>query len=280
MRILVFEGDLRQMYLAKHLEKMKYAVGILHKDEIMGEREKDAAECLRDKVRAHEVIVLPTPSFTKEGMIRGTDLSFDTLAEMVQEGQMIFGSVIGRERTQMLLQKGVKVHDMMASEEVAMRNAVATAEGAIAEAIGLTDGNLHEMSALVIGYGRCGSVLAQKLKGLCGEVCVTARRKEVRTQAESMGFRAILLEEWIGDDFDIIFNTVPAPVLGKKEIGTLKSDCVIIDLASAPGGVDYEACADAGIKAKLCSALPGKYAPKTSGVILAEEIERSIICRN
>ena len=49
----------------------------------------------------------------------------------------------------------------------------------------------------------------------------------------------------------------------------------IIDIASAPGGVDYEAAGALGIAAKLCLGLPGKYAPKTAGEILAEEIMKT-----
>lgn len=278
MRVLVFAGDLRQKYLAGHLEKMKYEVKLLS-DKERGNKEQSCMKDLEILVRECDVLVLPTPSFSQDAMIRGSVFSFDELQSVLHPGQMVFGSIIGKERTGILEQKGVKVYDMMASEEVAVRNAVATAEGAIAEAISLTSSNLHDMNALVIGYGRCGSVLAEKLKGLCREVCVTARRKEVRTEAEAMGFRAELLCDCSWERYGIIFNTVPAPVIGEERVAELKKGCVIIDLASAPGGVDYEACQKAGIRAKLCGGLPGVYAPETSGIILAEEIERSIICR-
>lgn len=278
MKVLVFAGDLRQKYLAERLKKMKYEVKLLSDKESRNEEQPCPKE-LEALVKECDVLVLPTPSFTKEGLIRGNVFSFDELQNVLQAGQLVFGSIIGKERTGILEQKGVKVHDMMASDEVAVRNAVATAEGAIAEAISLTVSNLHEMNALVIGYGRCGSVLAEKLKGLCREVCVTARRKEVRTEAEAMGFRAELLCDCSWERYGIIFNTVPAPVIGEERVAELKKGCVIIDLASAPGGVDYESCQKAGIRAKLCSGLPGVYAPETSGIILAEEIERSIICR-
>ena len=279
MKVLVFAGDLRQEYLAKRLEETGYEVKFLPDKDGTEGKSQEHINKLQAVIEKSDVLVLPTPSFSKDEMIRGSVLSFEQLSVFLQEGQMVFGSLIGKERTEILQQKGVKVHDMMASEEVAVRNAVATAEGAIAEAISLTSSNLHDMNALVIGYGRCGCVLAEKLKGLCREVCVTARRKEVRTEAEAMGFRAELLCDCLWERFGIIFNTVPAPVIDRKTLGALKKDCVIIDLASAPGGVDYEACIEAGIHAKLCGGLPGKYAPETSGVILAEEIERSIICR-
>jgi len=52
----------------------------------------------------------------------------------------------------------------------------------------------------------------------------------------------------------------------------LPASVVIIDIASAPGGCDYTYCKKKGIHAKLCPGLPGQYAPKTSGEILAKAI--------
>ena len=51
---------------------------------------------------------------------------------------------------------------------------------------------------------------------------------------------------------------------------------MILDMASAPGGVDYEACKELGISAALLPGLPGKYAPASSAEILAEKIERTL----
>ena len=53
-------------------------------------------------------------------------------------------------------------------------------------------------------------------------------------------------------------------------------DVVIIDIASAPGGIDYEYALNHGINAKLCLGLPGKVAPRASADILVTEIEALI----
>lgn len=76
-------------------------------------------------------------------------------------------------------------------------------------------------------------------------------------------------------DYDYIFNTVPAQVVDRGVLEACKKDAAVIDIASAPGGVDFEAAKALGIAAKLCLGLPGKYAPKTAGEILAEEIMRT-----
>ncbi len=286
MRIVVFPGDKRQNYLAGELEKKKQEVILLsaQKADVIGNSGKNFMRCMEEVVEQADVLVLPTPSFTQDGKIRNAkegdwELDFEAFLEKVSVGQCVFGSVIGKERMEALRQKGVKVYDMMTSEEVALRNAVATAEGAICEAICSGAENLQDAKCLVIGFGRCGSVLAHKLKGLCKEVAVLARRSEVRTQAKSLGFESFSMETEFMSGYQYIFNTVPAGVLLEKQLKKIDAGTVIIDLASAPGGVDYEYCKKEGITAKLCSGLPGKYAPKTSGIILADEIERSIGCR-
>jgi dipicolinate synthase subunit A len=45
---------------------------------------------------------------------------------------------------------------------------------------------------------------------------------------------------------------------------------VVIDIASAPGGVDFEAAKQLGIAAKLCPGLPGKYSPRSAGEAAAQ----------
>lgn len=47
---------------------------------------------------------------------------------------------------------------------------------------------------------------------------------------------------------------------------------MIIDLASAPGGVDFDAAQAMGLQAKLASGLPGRCAPDTAGELIAQTI--------
>ena len=60
----------------------------------------------------------------------------------------------------------------MKDESIAVFNAVATAEGAILEAMLHKQTNIHHSRTLVLGYGRCGKVLSEKLKGLSAHVTV------------------------------------------------------------------------------------------------------------
>jgi dipicolinate synthase subunit A len=76
---------------------------------------------------------------------------------------------------------------------------------------------------------------------------------------------------------DIIFNTVPHMVLDSSILKYATPDILIIDLATQPGGTDFEAANTFGLKAILAPGLPGKVAPFTAGKILADVIPRLLI---
>ena len=173
-----------------------------------------------------------------------------------------------------LRRKGIRYWDYMLSEEVALKNAVATAEGAIGEALRLWPENLSGSHCLVLGYGKCGRLLALRLKQFGAQVTVYARRKEVRVQAQTEGMTA-------ADDStlpselshcQVIFNTIPAPILTHVHLTALPKDHLIIELAGGQGCIPAEPARPTGLYYVKCPGLPGKYAPKESAKILADYI--------
>ena len=133
---------------------------------------------------------------------------------------------------------------------------------------------IHGCRALVIGFGRLGKALAPRLRGLGAKAWTAARSPHQRALAESMGLEAESLRalpEWLCA-FDLVVNTVPAPVLGAAELSALKEGAVVIDLASRPGGVDFAAAEKLGVKAIHALSLPGKEAPVTAGRYIRDTV--------
>lgn len=157
---------------------------------------------------------------------------------------------------------------------IAIENAVATAEGAICQAIQASDINLHQSQVLVIGFGKCGEILADKLSGLKCQVSISTRDETAKARAKAYGYRLLAKPSY--KEFDILFNTAPAPVIDASVIDQLKADAVIIDIASKPGGTDFNYCIQKGITAKHCPGIPGKYSPKTSARILFDQIQEKL----
>ncbi len=69
---------------------------------------------------------------------------------------------------------------------------------------------------------------------------------------------------------DLCINTVPAPIITAEVLVEMPLHALIIDLASKPGGTDFQFAEKRGVKALLAPGLPGIVAPKTAGQILAK----------
>ena len=61
-------------------------------------------------------------------------------------------------------------------------------------------------------------------------------------------------------------------VINSSVLKALNSDCLIIDIASPPYGVELSAAEKLGFKVIVPGSLPGKTAPKTAGIIIADVI--------
>lgn len=218
----------------------------------------------------HDAVLLPIPQTKKY---------LEANAERLQKGQIVYGCRFPCELRQQCEERGIAFVDYMEAEGVSAYNAVATAEGAVAEALQGACVTIHGSRCLVAGYGCCGEVLSERLLSLNADVTVMERKEEKRARARAHGCRAVSFScapDEMGE-YDYIFNTVPALVFTAEKLSRVKPDVRIIDIASAPGGVDYDFCQKREIQAKLCPGLPGKYAPKSSAGILVEVIGKTIL---
>ena len=110
---------------------------------------------------------------------------------------------------------GNNIADLWADEALLQRNAALTAEGAVSAAMRASDRALRDLRCLVIGWGRIGRPLAEKLAALGAEVTVASRSATHRHQALARGLRAVAPEamgEALGQA-NLVFSTPPALVL-------------------------------------------------------------------
>jgi dipicolinate synthase subunit A len=125
-----------------------------------------------------------------------------------------------------------------------------------------------------LGFGRIGKILARMLLGIGANVTVEARKYQDLAWIKSYGYNGVhlnQLEKVIGN-YDVIFNTIPSVILDTEILSKIKKDCLVIDLASKPGGVDFEMARDMGLKVIWALSLPGKVAPNTAGNIIKDTI--------
>lgn len=286
--IAIIGGDLRFMHLAILLKKQGYAVTVYgnhpsfyqlsKEDSDYVTKEITAATSLSTAVKQNDVIIGPIP-FSKDGEHITTNklaesIPVSSFLQLLTHKPFVFGGAINSNSTSFLVEHEIPFSDLMNLEPVAIGNAIATAEGTILEAIKRSAINLHQRNALILGFGRCAKVLALKLKGLDVLVTIAARNTEALAYAKAYGFNTCMLQNDLLNlsSYDFIFNTIPSKVVTREALLTARADVTIIDIASAPGGVDFAAAQELGINSSLCLALPGIYAPKTSAEILLDAI--------
>ena len=280
--ILVIGGDARQYYMAEKLLECGCEVvcyGEVFQSSTPGIKRLDSLEEVWEKLgQTGNSVVFPIPVTTDGTYIKGTKetIRLDDICLYMKEKERIYGGNIPANMRVACEMKQGKCMDFMKSERVAILNAVATAEGAIAEATMLGKGQLTGNECLVTGYGKCGEILADKLSKFGAKVTVMARKESARAKAAAYGHNTCSFElsRIQLNRFAYIFNSVPSLIGTKEFLQQCNSQVTIIDIASAPGGIDYEYAKQTGMVAKLCLGLPGKYAPKTAGEILAEEISK------
>ncbi|HHY37566.1 MAG TPA: hypothetical protein GX507_01340 [Clostridia bacterium] len=198
--------------------------------------------------------------------------------DVLPQGSLFLAGRLPGWAKEHMTDRGIAFEEILSRDDFAFYNAVPTAEGAVYLAIGNTDFTLFGSNVAVLGFGRTGIVMARTLQGLGARVTVVARNPGARSGAWALGYATMDFGAFTTNPsrFDVIFNTVPALVITAEVIDRLRKDCLIIDLASSPGGTDFEAAAKRGLKALLAPGLPAKFAPKTASKILAMVIADAV----
>ena len=266
----VVGGDMRQAKLAELLSADGHTVHTYALEELGPLAGVHAAEDLGEAELA-DCVVLPLPAAGEGGRLNaplsGAAHPMEEVLAALRPGQVVCAGRVDPATAALAEGRGLTLHDYFTREELAVANAVPTAEGAIQIAMEELPITLHGARALVIGYGRLGRALAPRLSALGARVSVAARKYAALAWAESFNWgteRIGQLAGWLCG-YDLVVNTVPARVLGEAELEELKPDCLVIDLASKPGGVDFAAAARLGRKVVWALSLPGKTAPVTAG---------------
>lgn len=281
-RFAVIGGDVRQTNLAGLIAADKYAVSLFGVDAGTPDPPAETVPSLERAMANADCVVLPIPVTREAGTLNMPALrrpyTLEELIALSHPGQILVGGRVPAELHERGRPAGLHILDFLEREDFAVRNAVPTAEGALQIAMENTQITLHGAYCLVVGCGRIGRTLATRLAALGARVTVSARKQADFAWIEVAGHGQLEtghLAEQLGR-FDIIFNTVPDLVLPADLLRELSRDCLCIDLASTPGGVDFDAAHDLGLNCIWALGLPGKVAPRTASAILRDTLYRII----
>ncbi len=277
IRLAVIGGDDRELYLIPELQKLGakvVGVGFKNAPPIS---EMEQVSSLQDVVDQVDVLLFPMFGTDERGIVKAkyTDQPIVLNKEVLEAIPARVALIIGfaRPALKSVAEKlGIRLVETISLNELTILNSIPSAEGAIQMAMEATAITIHGSQSFVLGLGRTGWTLARMLQGIGAHVTGVARKPSDLVRAVEMGLHAVHfsdLEDEIGRA-EIIFNTVPQLIIDREMLEKVARDTVIVDLASIPGGTDFEYAQMLGIKALLAPGLPGIVAPKTAGRILAQ----------
>lgn len=269
-------GDERELILLSALAELKARMQVVGFEKLDQLPDNLNVATLEEALPEAQGVILPMTGTDEKGMIRAVYGSRPVVLTkehlvLLQPGTPIFVGVAKDYLKDLARSFSLPLIEVAERDDVAILNSIPTAEGAIEIALRETVITIHGSKCLIFGFGRIGVTLARMLKGLGAEVLVVARKRSDLARAFEQGHGALDYEEAKShlSEVNVVFNTVPHLVITREYLERLGNECIIIDLATAPGGTDFPVAESLGIKAILAPGLPGKVAPKTAGQILA-----------
>jgi len=280
MKFAIIGGDLRIIKLAKMLAREQneiFVYGLEKAEELKNNPNIKHCESIKKAIQEVEIVIGPIP-FSSNGKtinmpFSDKEVTIREMMHVINAKVLIAGGIIP-EVYEMANDEYIEIIDIMKREELAVLNTIATAEGTIQIAIENTNKIIHGSEVLILGFGRIGKVLARKLAGLSAKVTCAARKDEDLAWIQAYGHKATNINT-IGENlrqYDIIINTVPHIILNEERLQYVKNECLLIDLASNPGGIDKKAVKDNQLKFVWALSLPGKVAPTTSAEFIKDTI--------
>lgn len=270
--IVIIGGDKRQRYLKDYLIEKGYNIssyGLFDWD--------DDTDRLKSMIGEDSVILLPLPATRNDKTIvmpfSKREISIDRLMSLLGKNNIVFGGIIKGELLSRLRETDIPFVDYYDNEFIE-KNAVLTAFGALKILLEHIDFALPLGKYAITGYGRVAKETASLLTSLSCDVTVFARNSSQRDDAMIKGCKAEPLTQLPlqSDKLDIVINTVPSNVINEDAICNMKKNCKIIELASAPYGLDFDMARNHSIDVVKAFSLPGKYTPKTAGEIIGKKI--------
>lgn len=282
IKILIAGGDMRQIFCAEKLAG-KYDICVSGFDDeyitekILPYKNDNSAE-------KFDCAVLPIIPFDEVGNINtpcfSGKLSTAKIYSMLKKNAVVF---VGNDDKRVWEKfPETAVVNYMSREELCLKNAIPTAEGAVMTAIRELPVTLNGTSVLIVGAGRIGTALTMILRGFGADITLAVRNGKGVAKARILGVKSVFTKE-MGSDYALVFNTVPELIFDRERLFGFDKNTLFIDLASRPGGIDFDGAAELGRKVIWAQGLPGKTAPVTAGEFVAETVssildERSESC--
>lgn len=250
-------------------ERMEYVCAELGK--------KGAQRCSSWEEIADSGLILCGIPFTKDQQFMNTSLKptlhIDSFLGLLTSSHIVVGGALPETVTRWCTDHNIKYYDVLTAPGLAEKNAKLTAEGLLVHLFTQTSFSAGDFRTLIIGYGRCGREIASILHNFTEEIYIYDTDPAALKAARSHHFKVIpdksAFQEHPGlKEINTLINTVPGQPLEDKLWHCFPEHCIVFQVASGPLALPLP------LSEHLvnCPGIPGKYAPKTAGRLIANEI--------
>ncbi|NLV50533.1 MAG: dipicolinate synthase subunit DpsA [Clostridiales bacterium] len=277
-RFAVIGGDMRLVRLAGMLAELGHEVILYACEKAPQPNNTTMAKTLREAAAGADCAVLPLPLSAKEGVLNAPFSQKEFTLEEIFAGlevvPLVCAGRVGAADWELAARLNVRLIDYYEREELLVTNAELTAEAAVMLLLQETPGALCGERVLVIGFGRIGKLISLRLRAMGARVTSSARKPEDFAWMRALGLEVLDTRQLKGrlGGFGVIVNTAPAQILTEELLASLDPECLVLDLASKPGGVDFAAAAMLGVRAIWALSLPGETAPEAAGAAIRDAV--------
>jgi len=236
------------------------------------------ADRLQEALYASPIIIAPLPFTNDQHQLNtphySNSIEIEDIFKQMKKDHILLGGHIANEWIDLAQKYEINIIDYFDREELQVLNAIPTAEGVIQLAMEQMDTTIHSSNVMVLGFGRIGKTLANMLAGIGANVYVEARNYADIAWITSYGYEPVLLQDLEANlpEMNLIVNTIPTMILDRSKLAKVNKNTFIIDIASNPGGVDFDEAKKLGIKTRWALGLPGKVAPVTAASCIKKTI--------
>lgn len=277
----VVGGDRRLFYLANFLEEKNFKVVGFGLVNLKNEAYKfSVASSLNEALLNSKNWVLPLP-VSRDGVFlnfsnekAGSRVELSELLKLAKKSTGIFGGGFSSNFFSALNCRTNFIYDFLKNESFAVFNAGLTAQAAVAQAVLKSAVDCGSRCCLVLGFGRCGKLLALKLKSFCSRVVVCMRNETEMAWARALGLEVLKLSNFENGlnlkQFNFIFNTIPKKLLTGPLLEKLNQEVFIFDIT--PNGLDQTELKEKSINFLISLQIPGLFKFKSAAKHLANLI--------
>jgi dipicolinate synthase subunit A len=284
LKVAVIGGDARQLEVIRKLTEQNASVYLVGFDQLdHGFTGATKVKISELKFEEMDGLILPVSATSLTGVVAtvfsNEEVVFtNEMLEKTPQHCVVYSGISNNYLNTLTQSANRRLVQLFERDDVAIYNSIPTAEGILMMAIQNTDYTIHGSKVMVLGLGRIGMSIARIFSAIGANVTVAAKESALLARIKEMGLTPVpihALKDHI-EPIDICINTIPAMILDPKVLLRMTPKTLIIDVASNPGGTDFDFAEKQGIKALMAPGLPGIVAPKTAGQIIANVLSMLI----